>query len=164
MTDGIYETLITESLAVKLRQLDDRQFYIHQTHVDHADAVRVLSMHLQEVIARAFQNIKANKDVLLERQIEISNRLIAYLHDEINHYDFEDDLLDAKGGILKAVFSKIDADYADLNLRLQAITPASGLTQSELFTGGNMGLSLDGELKKEIRSANRVDLLVSFNK
>lgn len=164
MTNGIYETLITESLAVKLRQLDDRQFYIHQTHVDHADAVRVLSMHLQEVIARAFQNIKANKDVLLERQIEISNRLIAYLHDEINHYDFEDDLLDAKGGILKAVFSKIDADYADLNLRLQAITPASGLTQSELFTGGNMGLSLDGELKKEIRSANRVDLLVSFIK
>ncbi|TDQ79766.1 DUF3427 domain-containing protein [Sphingobacterium yanglingense] len=164
MTYGIYESLITESLATKLKQLPDQEFYINKTAIDKEEAVRVLAMHLQEVIARAFQNIKSNKDLLLERQIEISNRLIEYLHSEINQYDFKDDLIDSEGLILKAVFSKIDSHYSDLDLRLKEITPASRLTQSELFTGGNVGLSLDSELKKEIGSADRIDLLVSFIK
>lgn len=164
MTNGIYESLITQSLAAKLELLPDNEFYINKTAIDKEEAIRVLAMHLQDVIARAFQNIKANKDLLLERQIEISNRLIVYLHTEISHYDFQEDLIDSEGKILKAVFSKIDAHYADLDLRLKEITPASRLTQSELFTGGNVGLSLDGELKKEIASADRIDLLVSFIK
>ena len=164
MTYGIYESLITESLATKLKQLPDQDFYINKTAIDKEEAVRILAMHLQEVIARAFQNIKSNKDLLLERQIEISNRLIEYLHSEINQYDFKDDLIDSEGLILKAVFSKIDSHYSDLDLRLKEITPASRLTQSELFTGGNVGLSLDSELKKEIGSADRIDLLVSFIK
>src|SRR3546814_7544321 len=42
--------------------------------------------------------------------------------------------------------------------------PYTRLTHSELFTGGNVGLSLDSELKKEIASADRIDLLVSFIK
>src|SRR3546814_20730369 len=42
--------------------------------------------------------------------------------------------------------------------------PYTRLTHSELFTGGNVGLSLDSELKKEIASADRRDLLVSFIK
>src|SRR5690554_7692150 len=42
--------------------------------------------------------------------------------------------------------------------------PETRLIQSALFVGGNEGLSLDSELKKEILSADRVDLLVSFIK
>lgn len=164
MTNGIYESLITESLAAKLSLLPDNEFYINKTAIDKEEAIRVLAMHLRDVIARAFQNIKANKDLLLEKQIEISNRLITYLHSEISHYDFREDLIDSEGKILKAVFSKIDAHYTDLDLRLKEITPATRLTQSELFTGGNVGLSLDSELKKEIGSADRIDLLVSFIK
>lgn len=164
MTHGIYESLITQSLAAKLQLLPDNEFYINKTVIDKEEAIRVLAMHLHDVIGRAFQNIKSNKDLLLERQIEISNRLIEYLHSEISNYEFQEDLIDSEGNILKAVFNKIDTHYADLDLRLKEITPASRLTQSELFTGGNVGLSLDSELKKEIGSADRIDLLVSFIK
>jgi superfamily II DNA or RNA helicase len=65
---------------------------------------------------------------------------------------------------VKAVFSKVDAHFSDLNLHLKEITPYTRLTQSELFTGGNVGLSLESELKKEILSSNSIDLLVSFIK
>ena len=58
----------------------------------------------------------------------------------------------------------MDAHFSDFDLRLKEITPYTRLTHSELFTGGNGGLSLESELKKEILSADKVDLLVSFIK
>ena len=69
-----------------------------------------------------------------------------------------------EGEILKAVFSKVDAHFSDINLHLKEITPYTRLTHSELFTGGNVGLSLESELKKEILSSDKIDLLVSFIK
>src|SRR5690606_19683976 len=159
MTKGIYESLITQSLAAKLKQLPDQEFYINKTPIDKEEAVRVLAMHMHDVIARAFQSIKANKDLILERQIEISNRLIEYLHTEISQYHFTEDLIDSEGVILKAVFSKIDSHYSDMDLRLKEITPASRLTLSELFIGGNVVISFDSEMKKETILAYSVDPL-----
>jgi hypothetical protein len=73
-------------------------------------------------------------------------------------------LIEVQGEILKAVFSKIDAHFSDFDLHLKEITPYTRLTHSELFTGGNVGLSLESELKKEILSSDKIDLLVSFIK
>src|SRR5690606_19236898 len=104
------------------------------------------------------------KDLLVAKQIEISNNLLRYLTQQISLYNFEEDLLDAEGRILQGVLDQLHSDYTDIRLHLKEITPLSRLTQSELFTGGNVGISLESELKKEIRSADRVDLLVSFIK
>lgn len=164
MNLGIYESLITESLSVKLKNLPEQTFYINKDFIDKEEAIRVLSLHLLNSIQKAFKSIREKKDLKLERQIEVSNRLIQILHQEINEYDFKEDLIDENGEILKAVFNKIDSHYTNLDLRLKEIIPLTRLTQSELFTGGNVGLALDGELKKEILSADRIDLLVSFIK
>ncbi|MHA6697702.1 DEAD/DEAH box helicase [Chryseobacterium sp. A321] len=163
MNTGIYEALITASLREKLNSLQKDTYYLNEVQLDKEEAIRTLSFHLQEVISRAFQQV-AKKDLILEKQIEISNRLIQFLNREISQYNFEPDLIDGNGRILMAVFHKMDSHYSNLDLRLKEITPTTRLTQSELFTGGNLGLSLDTELKKEIRSSNRVDLLVSFIK
>ncbi|GAB3012591.1 DUF3427 domain-containing protein [Niabella terrae] len=164
MITGIYESLITASLRNKLASLDRNRYFLNEMVLDKEEAVRVLSMHLQSAIAKAFNGIKTHSGSSLEKQIEVSNRLIQFLHQEIAHYDFEEDIIDGQGALLNAVFDKIHADYPDLELRLHEIMPATRLTQSALFTGGNFGLSLDSELKKEIRSANRIDFLVSFIK
>src|SRR5690606_41888272 len=50
------------------------------------------------------------------------------------------------------------------NQYLKEITPYTGLSQSELFTGNNAGISLESELKKEILSSDRICFLVSFIK
>lgn len=67
-----------------------------------------------------------------------------------------------QGQILKGVLSKVDAHFSDYNLHLKEITPYTRLTHSELFTGGNAGLSLKSELKKEILSSDRIDFLETF--
>lgn len=164
MNLGIYESLITESLSVKLNNLPEHTYYINKTAIDKEEAIRVLSTHLLNSIQKAFQSIREKKDLRLERQIEVSNRLIEFLHQEIEQYDFQEDLIDDNGEILNAVFNKIDSHYTNINLRLKEITPITRLTQSELFTGGNVRLTMDSELKKEILSADRIDLLVSFIK
>ncbi|MFH6998188.1 DUF3427 domain-containing protein [Flavobacterium sp. FlaQc-57] len=65
---------------------------------------------------------------------------------------------------MNAVFTKVDAHFKDLDLHLKEITPYTRLIHSELFTGGNAGTTLESELRKEILSSDKIDLLVSFIK
>src|SRR5690606_5132887 len=114
-----------------------------------------LSRHLYRAITRALQLITREKgQVMISRQIEIANKLLVYISKEIERYDFNEDLIDAEGRILEGILDQLHSDYSDIQLHLKEITPLSRLTQSELFTGGNVGLSLIGELKKEIRSSD----------
>jgi len=165
MNTGIYESLITETLKQKLDSLDRNRYYVADNKkLDLDEAVHFLSMHLAKVISSALSVIKADKEILVAKQIEMTNNILKYLTFQIENYDFTEDLVNAEGHILEGIFEKLNSDYTDLELHLSEIMPLTRLTQSELFTGGNIGLSLDSELKKEIRSADKIDLLVSFIK
>ncbi len=162
MNQGIYEELVTQLVNNKLLKLEQEDFYIQKSRIDKAEASTLLSKHLAHAIKAALSTIRGEHQ--LEEQIEIANRIILFLKDELKIEGFDGDLIETEGKILKAVFSKVDAHFSDLDLHLKEITPYTRLTHSELFTGGNVGLSLHSELKKEILSANRIDFLVSFIK
>ncbi|AYO58858.1 hypothetical protein CO230_04165 [Chryseobacterium sp. 6424] len=166
MNLGIYESLITDALKNRLNDIDRNEFYVaDQKKLDSDEAVHFLALHLGAAIKSALKLIKAEKkDLLVAKQIEITNNILKYLTQEISQYEFADDLVYAEGLILEGVLHKLNSKYTDVKLHLSEIMPLTRLTQSELFTGGNVGLSLDAELKKEIRSSDRIDLLVSFIK
>ncbi|MDX1279530.1 phospholipase D-like domain-containing protein, partial [Oceanihabitans sediminis] len=162
MNQGIYEELVTQLVSEKINELDRDKFFLKKSEIDKEEASDVLSKHLSKTLKHAFQLVKGvNK---IDKQIEIANKIIRLLKEEFNKQEFDDDLVSVEGEILKAVFSKADAHFSDLDLHLKEITPYTRLTQSELFTGGNGGLSLESELKKEILSSNQINLLVSFIK
>ncbi|HMP32260.1 MAG TPA: phospholipase D-like domain-containing protein, partial [Saprospiraceae bacterium] len=162
MNQGIYEELVTKLVTGKINELDKSAYYINKTIIDKTEASIILAKHLSNTIKRALELV--NGENQLELQIEIANKIIQFLKEELRKEDLTNDLIEVEGEILKAVFSKIDAHFSDFDLHLKEITPYTRLTHSELFTGGNVGLSLESELKKEILSANRIDLLVSFIK
>lgn len=162
MNQGIYEELVTKLVSSKLKEIDKDKFVFKSTNIDKAEAHQIFSTHLAKTIKYALHFVKG--DNAIEKQIEIANKIILFLKEELKKEDFDEDLIDTEGKILKAIFSKIDAHFTDLDLHLKEITPYTRLTHSELFTGGNLGLSLESELKKEILSSNKVDLLVSFIK
>lgn len=162
MNQGIYEELITKLVSTKINELDDEAFYIKKTKIDKEEASLLLSQHLAKVIRFAFSMIKG--DHILEQQIKIANDIIQLLKTELKKDDFEDNLIEIEGRILKAIYQKLNADFSDFDSHLKEITPYTRLSHSELFTGGNVGISLESELKKEILSADRIDLLVSFIK
>ena len=162
MKEGIYEELITNLVAEQLRSVNNDAFYISKTSIDKEEAALILAKHCARTIRHALNHVKG--DNLVMRQIEIANKIIYFLKDELEKEDFNQDLIAVEGEILKAVFNRVNSDFPDLDLRLKEITPYTRLTHSELFTGGNSGLSLESELKKEILSSDRIDLLVSFIK
>lgn len=162
MREGIYEELVTQLVAQKIREIDRDRFYIKTSVLDKEEAATLLARHLSLTIKNALSYVRGDKP--LERQIEIANKIILVLRDELKKEEFDRDLVAVEGEVLKAVFSRVDAYFSDFDLRLKEITPYTRLTHSELFTGGNVGLSLESELKKEILSSNEIDLLVSFIK
>jgi superfamily II DNA or RNA helicase len=162
MNQGLYEELVTKLINYKINELNKDTFQVKKTSIDKAEAAQLLSQHIGKTIRQAFNLIKG-EDVL-ETQIEIANKIILFLKEELKREEFEEDLIETEGKILKAVFTKVDAHFTDLDLHLKEITPYTRLIHSELFTGGNSGTTLESELRKEILSSDRIDLLVSFIK
>jgi hypothetical protein len=137
----LYEELITKLVSLKLNELEKNEFFIEKTPIDTAEAAQLLSQHIGKIIKYAFGQIKG--DNALEEQIEVANKIILFLKEELKKEEFEDDLIETEGKILKAVFAKVDAHFTDLKLHLKEITPYTRLIHSELFTGGNSGTTLE---------------------
>lgn len=104
---GIYETLITNSLQQKLAQLNTHQYYIiDDKKLDAEEASQFLGKHLGAVIMAALNLIKSSKEgpTIVEQQIDITNKILIFLSQEIEQYQFDHDLLDAQGRIFGGRF------------------------------------------------------------
>ncbi|MBL7765857.1 MAG: hypothetical protein JNJ58_07185 [Chitinophagaceae bacterium] len=159
---GLYEQLINKLVSTRLKNLDRNRFYIKESEIDKSEAAKVFSQYLVGVIRFALNQISGDDSI--ERQIELSNKIIFLLRTELRDEDFDEDLIATEGKILSAIFSKLDASFSDFEKHLKEITPYTRLSQSELFTGNNAGISLESEIKKEILSSDRINFLVSFIK
>lgn len=160
--DGIYEQLINRVVAQRLKELDQTDFYISDTPIDDAEAAQILTIYLAEVIRGALTSIGGADR--LEKQIALANKLILVLRDELKDAHFDEDLVEVESRILTAIFRRVDANFFDFQRHLKEIVPYTRLTHSELFTGSNIGISLESEIKKEILSSDRISFLVSFIK
>jgi superfamily II DNA or RNA helicase len=159
---GLYEQLINKIILSKLDKMDKNIFFIKENEIDKNEAAKVLSLYLFDVIRFALNTISG--DGSIEKQIELSNKIITLLKTELKDEEFEEDLIATKAKILSAIFSKTDARFSDFEKHLKEITPYTRLSQSELFTGNNAGISLESEIKKEILSSDKINFLVSFIK
>ncbi len=159
---GLYEQIINQLILSKLDNLDRNKYFIKETAIDKSEAAQVLSQYLSEVIRFALNLISGEDNI--QKQIDLSNKIINVLQHELKNEEFAEDLIVAEGKILSAIFSKIDASFSDFDQYLKEITPYTRLSHSELFTGSNAGLSLESEIKKEILSSDKINFLVSFIK
>ena len=100
---GLYEQLINKLLSSRIHSLDKEKFYINESILEKEEAAKYLSQYLNQVIRYALGLIP-NEDGV-DRQIDISNKIISLLRDELNDNDFEEDLLAVNGRILNAIFS-----------------------------------------------------------
>ena len=160
--NGLYEQLINNLISNKLKSLDLETIYYKTTAIEKSEASNFLTQYISNFINHSLNSISGENSI--ETQINIINKIILLLQNEIEKQDFKDNLLDINTSILKAVIPKLDSHIKDFDTYIKEITPYTGLTQSELFTGSNAGVSLESEIKKEILSSDKIYFLVSFIK
>lgn len=159
---GIYESLITRLLHDELSNLEP-SYHIERQSLDSAEAAEYLSRFLTHVLHSAFESLPNDDDRVI-KQVDLSNAMVKWLADYLKNADLSENLLYSQGQILSALFDTQNPIAANLKAHVAKITPLTGLAQSELFTGSNVGLSLESEIKREILSADEICWLVSFIK
>jgi superfamily II DNA or RNA helicase/HKD family nuclease len=140
---GVYDAVRTVGVERVAADLKDSG-HPHFLAVDHADAPEVIARHVAEAIRRA---LTAEADA--GRRIALSNDLLALLHAQ------DERLL----GPLEQLVAITDATQLSQRALLRPITP---LSQAALLTNTKGEPSLSTELRVELGSADRVDLLCAF--
>ncbi len=160
MKKGLYEQVINKQLGRELDQADDLLKSI--APIDRAEASKVLSKYIAEIIEKGLDNVK-DQGGDIKTQIDLANKLVQTIITETKENDFDDLSVDQRGEQLLALLSKQNTVYA-VNEKAEIIRPQTSLAQSSLFTGAIHEPSMYTELKKEIVSSDRIDMLVSFIK
>lgn len=152
---GLYEQLINHALLQELDAIPAERKAI--TSVDPAEAAEVLSRYIAEAAKKALSDmVEARGDVA--DQIALVNRLVGLLPDT------ESQRIDGCAEQLMALLVEQDPRLALGKTASDAVRPETSIAQSSLFTGAVHEPQMFSELKKEIASADRIDMLVSFIK
>ena len=158
---GIYEQLITQLVE---QNLDRDAFYVGERTLEAGEAATLLSRFLTRIIEIAMDSVP-NGDSRIHEQIKLANTIVQWLSQHIRDEELiSENLLDSQGKILTSLFDKSNPIAADLPKYVESIMPITGLSQSELFCGSNVGISLETEIKREIQSSDKIYWLVSFIK
>ncbi len=159
MKPGLYEQIINNEINNELEQIPDD--CKHQERIDSAEASRVLSTYVAELLQRKMDSIsETSGDNALNNQIEFINKVISVVDDDSK----DKVLVDLSGEQLLAIMDEKD-DRLLLGKKAKDIArPVTSMAFSSLFTGAVSEPQMLNEIKKEIASADRIDMLVSFIK
>ena len=159
MKPGLYEQIINREMNDELEQISaDCK---HQEKVDSAEASRVLATYVAELLQRKMDCIyETSGDNALNDQIEYINKVISVVDDELK----DQAMIGQAGEQLLAIMSDKDERLLLGKKAKDIARPETSMAFSSLFTGAVREPQMLNELKKEIASADRIDMLVSFIK
>ncbi|WP_327587896.1 DUF3427 domain-containing protein [Nonomuraea sp. NBC_00507] len=156
---GIYEHLITREMGALLRTVSDHEL-IDRRSLNAADSHETLARHLAALTRRALRAVRGESDVLrLARQVEIVNRVADLIGDLVPEAAAPEDLVEAAEELLGIARSKDATGQVRFPPR-----PVIPLVGSALLVNGRGQPEIGHELKRELASADRVDLLCAFVK
>ena len=157
--DGLYEQVINKGLDTELSNADK----LSQTApIDTAEASKVLAKYVAEVVERGLDNLRDNGGGL-NAQVALANQIITTIQAGTKEADFDSLSVAERAEQLLALFDRRNSIWA-LDEKAQVARPETSIAQSSLFTGAVHEPQMYTELKKEIVSCNRIDMLVSFIK
>ncbi|MDO4481899.1 MAG: DUF3427 domain-containing protein [Bacillota bacterium] len=158
---GLYEQVINKRLISELEGITEARKAV--APIDKAEASKILTQYLADVVQKGLDNVLDNGGDI-SSQIELTNQIVDLIHNKTKENDFNDMNIDRRAEQLLAVLKESDPILAVGKTAADLNRPESSIAQSSLFTGATHEPQLYSELKKEISSADRIDMLVSFIK
>lgn len=157
--DGLYEQVISKELDSELASTDK----LSQTApIDSEEASKILSKYVAEIVEKGLENVKDNGGDL-SSQVELVNRIVSTITSETHEPEFDSQSVAQRAEQLLALMDKQNNILA-VNEKAEIVRPETSIAMSSLFTGAVHEPQMYTELKKEIVSCNRIDMLVSFIK
>ena len=158
LKNGLYEQIIYNSLE---DELSASEKLCDTAPIDPAEAAIILSKYIAKVAKKGLQQLRDNGGDVQD-QIALANRMIRTL--TLEDPDQKDP--DAVAERAEQLLSLTDPQNSILSVREENALPRpeTSIAQSSLFTGAVHEPQMYSELKKEIVSCNRIDMLVSFIK
>lgn len=155
---GLYEQVINKSLDRELERSDD--IAASTGKLDSAEAPQILSHYISELVEKGLRQVSSDD---ISGQLSLANRIVSAIADVTGDSDFDGMSVAERAEQLLAVAEKKNTLTA-VTGEFSPVRPETSLAASSLFTGSIHEPSMMSELKKEIQSADRVDMLVSFVK
>ncbi|WP_255259638.1 hypothetical protein [Lentibacillus sp. CBA3610] len=165
--EGIYEEIITNEMKHALETLEGQNYEIGRETLDVEEARKKLAAYISEITRKALYYIRDKHDKkddqgALLKQIQASNALIHKLSELLPEEDFKQLELDHDGEILTSIYSKLNSVQSVKNE--SPVRPVTPISESSLFTGAKAEPNMMNELRNEILSSDKIDMLVSFIK
>lgn len=155
---GLYEQVINKSLDRELECSDD--IVASTGKLDGAEAPHILSHYIGELVEKGLRQVSSDD---ISGQLSLANRIVSAIADVTGDSDFDGMSVAERAEQLLAVAEKKNT-LSSVTGEFSPVRPKTSLAASSLFTGSMYEPSMMSELEKEIQSADRVDMLVSFVK
>ena len=158
---GLYEQVINNALNSELAEIPEARKAV--APIDKAEASKVLAQYLVDVVQKGLDNVLDNGGDL-SAQIALTNQIVSLIQNTTKEADFASLGVDQRAEQLLALLREADPRLAVGKTAADLSRPETSIAQSSLFTGAIHEPQMYTELKKEIVSADRIDMLVSFIK
>ena len=158
LQNGLYEQVINKGLEEELSKSDQLKDI---APIDTAEAAKLLAKYIAEMTERGLLNLQDNGGDLQD-QVALVNRMLQALQPDPDSFEDSNSLPERAEQLLALVDPGAGTNI--LNGKLSVIRPETSIAQSSLFTGAVHEPQMYSELKKEIASSDRIDMLVSFIK
>ncbi|MEV4038035.1 DUF3427 domain-containing protein [Streptomyces umbrinus] len=148
---GVYEQLITRNLHSQIEQLEASGWKAIHEEVSAESSPHVLARHIAEAVGRRLSQLPHDK------QVAAANQILKSLAESAPDAD-------------EAVGTIVDGPRQLLTLAEQeapgvyALRPLTPLSETSLITNASDDPSLGAELRAELATADRIDLLCAFVK
>ena len=153
---GLYERLIDALLEGRLATLPPDRMEILKAKVDPAESHLVIARYLHAILEGTLHRTPG-----IPEQIGLTNRLLEFLREQTQDENLREALLPAEAELLLGVLDRLGPGALP-GSPVRIPRPVTRLAQSVLFTGSRIDPTLASEIKKEILSADRIDILMSF--
>ena len=161
LNPGLYEQVINNKLTSELSEIPEARKSV--APIDKAEASKVLAQYLVDVVQKGLDNVIDNGGDI-SAQIALTNQIVALIQNATKEADFAALGVDQRAEQLLALLKEQDPRLAVGKTAADLSRPETSIAQSSLFTGAIHEPQMYTELKKEIVSADRIDMLVSFIK
>jgi hypothetical protein len=151
---GLYEVLMTEALAAGLRELGER-LEARSTELRAAEAADRIALHLSRVLQRTIASL--DDDQRVASSIALARELIQQIEASIEGSGATQETPVAPGRVLRAISARLPDGSAE-----NIPEPLVPLLDTTLLTNAPGEPSVGSQLRTEIHSADRIDVVMAF--